>query len=40
MTSELHSRLEEMSESKKVSSAELSECQTVADVAKMVGAVS
>ena len=39
MTSELHSRLEEMSESKKVSSAELSECQTVADVAKMVGAV-
>lgn len=39
MISELHSRLEEVSSSKKVSSAELSECQTVADVEKMVGAM-
>lgn len=39
MISELHSRLKEMPESGKVSSAELSECQTVANVTKMVGAV-
>ena len=39
MTSELHSRLQAISESKTISSAEIAECQTVADIEKLVGAV-
>ena len=37
MISELHSRLQSISESKELSSAELSECHTVADIEKLVG---
>ena len=38
MISELHSRLQGISESKSISAAEMSECQTVADIEKLVGA--